>query len=244
MPARQHHDGQDVAIQHARHRNALGGGLDMRRAADGLYQCFAVMRPSAANQRAVDIKKHKCVGLFQLYYSDMEMDFPRKEAPLVVGDITKIRVDAAIHRAGGPHHARVGRIRTKLADVPRQRRGHRRRIASSAIRFHAWGPSTTMEARRTGAVAIATACLDLAEQHGVRTISFPPSAPARTAIRWRRRRHRARHVRRAGLRRADVFWSVRSGHVRRPRAHRGRRITSSRTAESPSSPAASGVDSR
>ena len=46
--------------------HAFGGGLDMRGAPDRLHQRFAMMRPRAANQRAVDVKKHKRVGLFQL----------------------------------------------------------------------------------------------------------------------------------------------------------------------------------
>ncbi len=39
----------------------------MRRAPNGLYQSFAMMRPGAANQCAVDVKKHERVGLHYFF---------------------------------------------------------------------------------------------------------------------------------------------------------------------------------
>jgi hypothetical protein len=32
---------------------------------DRFHQCFPVMQPRAANQRAIHVKKHQCSGMFQ-----------------------------------------------------------------------------------------------------------------------------------------------------------------------------------
>jgi len=125
----------------------------------------------------------------------MEIDFPHgKKLRLVVGDITKLRVDAivnaanaglhggggvdgAIHRAGGPAimreldgiRASAGGCRTGSA------------VATSAgslpaqYVFHAVGP-VYRDGRHGEPEQLANCyrtCLDLAERHGVRTISFP-----------------------------------------------------------------------
>lgn len=125
----------------------------------------------------------------------MEIGFPHgKNLRLVVGDITKIRVDAivnaansalragggvdgAIHRSGGPNiqreldavSARFGgchtgsAVATGAGSLPAQ------------YVFHAVGP--IYEDGRHGEpeqlASCYCACLDLAEQLGVRTISFP-----------------------------------------------------------------------
>jgi hypothetical protein len=52
-----HHRRQDVRIEHALHRNAIGGGLKPGNAADRHDQRLAVVRPRAADQRAIDIEK-------------------------------------------------------------------------------------------------------------------------------------------------------------------------------------------
>jgi O-acetyl-ADP-ribose deacetylase len=125
----------------------------------------------------------------------MEIDFPRgKKLRLVVGDITKIRVDAivnaansrlaggggvdgAIHRVGGPAIMRD-------LDVIREGKGGcptGSAVATGAGSlpakhvFHAVGP-VYRDGRHREAELLANCyrtCLDLAEQHGVRSISFP-----------------------------------------------------------------------
>ena len=125
----------------------------------------------------------------------MEIDFPHgKKLRLVVGDITKIRVDAivnaanaslaggggvdgAIHRAGGPSLMReLDVIRGKMGGCP---------TGSAVVTgcgslpakfvFHAVGP-IYHDGSRGEPEQLASCyrtCLELAEQHGVRTIRFP-----------------------------------------------------------------------
>jgi O-acetyl-ADP-ribose deacetylase len=125
----------------------------------------------------------------------MEIDFPHgKKLRLLVGDITKIRVDAivnaanaglrggggvdgAIHRAGGPAIMREldgirasaggcatgSAVTTSAGSLPAQ------------YVFHAVGP-IYRDGRHGEPEQLANCyltCLDLAERHGVRTISFP-----------------------------------------------------------------------
>jgi O-acetyl-ADP-ribose deacetylase (regulator of RNase III) len=125
----------------------------------------------------------------------MEIDFPHgKKLRLVVGDITKIRVDAivnaanaglrggggvdgAIHRAGGPTimheldgiRASQGRCPTGSAVVTGAGE-----LPAQYV-FHAVGP-VYHDGRHGEPEQLANCygtCLDLAERHGVRTISFP-----------------------------------------------------------------------
>jgi O-acetyl-ADP-ribose deacetylase len=125
----------------------------------------------------------------------MEIDFPHgKKLRLVVGDITKIRVDAivnaanaglrggggvdgAIHRAGGPAimHELDG-IRGNAGGCPT---GGAVATGAGALPaqyvFHAVGP-IYHDGRHGEDKQLANCyrtCLDLAERHGVRTISFP-----------------------------------------------------------------------
>ena len=125
----------------------------------------------------------------------MEMDFPHgKKLRLVIGDITKIRVDAivnaanaglrggggvdgAVHRAGGPAIMReLDGIRTNAGGCPT---GSAVATGAGSLPaqyvFHAVGP--VYHDGRHGEPGQLTncyrTCLDLAERHGVRTISFP-----------------------------------------------------------------------
>jgi O-acetyl-ADP-ribose deacetylase (regulator of RNase III) len=125
----------------------------------------------------------------------MEIDFPHgKKLRLLVGDITKIRVDAmvnaanaglrvgggvdgAIHRAGGPAILReLDGIRASTGGCPTGSA-----VATGAgslpaqFVFHAVGP-IYHDGRHGEAEKLASCyakCLDLAERHGLRTISFP-----------------------------------------------------------------------
>jgi O-acetyl-ADP-ribose deacetylase (regulator of RNase III) len=125
----------------------------------------------------------------------MEINFPGgKKLRLVVGDITRIRVDAivnaanaglrggggvdgAIHRAGGPVIMREldairagsggcptgGAVVTSAGSLPAQ------------FVFHAVGP-IYQDGRHGEPEQLASCyskCLDLAEQHGAHSISFP-----------------------------------------------------------------------
>lgn len=125
----------------------------------------------------------------------MEIDFPHgRKLRLVIGDITKIRVDAivnaansglhggggvdgAIHRAGGPAIMKEldgiraqsggcptgGAVATTAGSLPAQ------------FVFHAVGP-VYRDGRHGEPEHLANCyrtCLDLAEERGVRTISFP-----------------------------------------------------------------------
>jgi O-acetyl-ADP-ribose deacetylase (regulator of RNase III) len=125
----------------------------------------------------------------------MEIDFPHgKKLRLLVGDITKIRVDAmvnaansglrggggvdgAIHRAGGPAlmHELDG-IRGSAGGCPT---GSAVATGAGSLPaqyvFHAVGP-VYHDGRHGEPEQLANCyrtCMDLAEQHGVRTISFP-----------------------------------------------------------------------
>jgi O-acetyl-ADP-ribose deacetylase len=125
----------------------------------------------------------------------MQIDFPgSKKLQLVVGDITRIPVDAivnaansglrggggvdgAIHRAGGPTIMReLDEIRAKTGGCPTGSA-----VVTSAgslpaqFVFHAVGP-IYRDGRHGEPEQLASCyrtCLDLAERHGVRTISFP-----------------------------------------------------------------------
>jgi len=125
----------------------------------------------------------------------MEIEFPHgKKLRLMVGDITKIRVDAmvnaansslragggvdgAIHRAGGPTIqreldticAKSGGCRTGSAVVTGAGSLPAQHI------FHAVGP-VYRDGKHSEPEQLASCyrtCMDLAAQHGVRTISFP-----------------------------------------------------------------------
>jgi O-acetyl-ADP-ribose deacetylase (regulator of RNase III) len=129
------------------------------------------------------------------YYSDMEINFPGgNRIQLVLGDITKIRVDAivnaansglrggggvdgAIHRAGGPAimreldiiRANSGGCATGSAVVTGAGS-----LPAKYI-FHAVGP-VYRDGRQGEPEQLRSCyikCFDLAEQHGVHTISFP-----------------------------------------------------------------------
>jgi O-acetyl-ADP-ribose deacetylase (regulator of RNase III) len=125
----------------------------------------------------------------------MEIDFPHgKKLRLVIGDITKIRVDAmvnaanadlrggggvdgAIHRAGGPAIMRdLNGIRASAGGCPT---GSAVATGAGSLPaqhvFHAVGP-IYRDGKHGEAEQLANCyrtCLNLAEQHGVRTISFP-----------------------------------------------------------------------
>ena len=125
----------------------------------------------------------------------MEIEFPNgKTLRLLMGDITKIRVDAmvnaansalvagggvdgAIHRAGGPAIQReLDAVRQQTGGCPTGSA-----VATSAgslpaqYVFHAVGP-VYRDGKQGEAEQLAscyTACLKLAEEHGARSVSFP-----------------------------------------------------------------------
>lgn len=125
----------------------------------------------------------------------MEIDFPRgKKLRLVVGDITKIRVDAivnaansrlaggggvdgAIHRAGGPAIMReLDAIREAQGGCPT---GSAVATGAGSLPakhvFHAVGP-VYRDGRHREPELLANCyrtCVELAAQHGVRSMSFP-----------------------------------------------------------------------
>src|ERR1700685_2080322 len=125
----------------------------------------------------------------------MEIDFPHgKKLRLLVGDITRIRVDAivnaansglaggggvdgAVHRAGGPAIMReLDVIRESAGGCPT---GSAVVTGAGALPaqyvFHAVGPIYT-DASHGEPDHLANCyrrCLELAEKHGVRSISFP-----------------------------------------------------------------------
>ena len=125
----------------------------------------------------------------------MEIDFPHgKKLRLVIGDITKIRVgaivnaansalragggvDGAIHRAGGPAIQReLDEIRAKSGDCPT---GGAVVTTAGALPaqyvIHAVGP-IYQDGRHGEPDQLASCyrkCLELAEERGERTVSFP-----------------------------------------------------------------------
>ena len=125
----------------------------------------------------------------------MEIDFPNgKKLRLVVGDITKIRVDAivnaansglrggggvdgAIHRAGGSAIMRdLDEIRASSGGCPT---GSAVVTSAGALPaqhvIHAVGP-IYQDGRHNEAALLASCyrkCLELAEEQGARTVSFP-----------------------------------------------------------------------
>ena len=125
----------------------------------------------------------------------MEIDFPNgKKLRLVVGDITKIRVDAivnaansglrggggvdgAVHRAGGSAIMReLDEIRARTGGCPT---GSAVVTTAGALPaqhvIHAVGP-IYQDGRHDEPAQLASCyekCLDLAEEHGARSVSFP-----------------------------------------------------------------------
>ena len=51
-----HHHGQNVRVQHALYRDALGGGLEAGDPPDSVDQRRPMVRSGTSNQRAVDIE--------------------------------------------------------------------------------------------------------------------------------------------------------------------------------------------
>jgi O-acetyl-ADP-ribose deacetylase (regulator of RNase III) len=125
----------------------------------------------------------------------MELDFPNgKKLRLVIGDITTIRVDAivnaansglrggggvdgAVHRAGGPAIMRdLDEIRARTGGCPTGSA-----VATTAgslpaqYVFHAVGPiySDGQHGEPEQLAGCYRTCLELAEERGVRSISFP-----------------------------------------------------------------------
>src|SRR5579863_6187303 len=125
----------------------------------------------------------------------MEKHFPHgKILRLMIGDITKIRVDAivnaansalvggggvdgAIHRAGGPGIMReLDQIRAKQGHCPTGSAVVTTAGALPALHiFHAVGPiyKDGEHGEPEHLTECYRACLDLAEEHGVRSMSFP-----------------------------------------------------------------------
>ena len=125
----------------------------------------------------------------------MQIDFPQdKQLRLLIGDITKIPVDAivnaansglrggggvdgAIHRAGGPAIMReLDEIRTKSGGCPTggavvTTAG----VLPAKYVFHAVGPiyNDGKHGEPEFLASCYRTCLDLAEERDVRTISFP-----------------------------------------------------------------------
>ena len=60
-----HHGCQDVAVQHAGHRHALGSSFHSGYPADGFDKRFAVVFSRAPDQRAVNVEQDECIGWFQ-----------------------------------------------------------------------------------------------------------------------------------------------------------------------------------
>jgi len=52
-----HHLAQNVAIQHALHRDAVRGGRPAREVRDGLFEHLPVVGTGPPQERAVDIKQ-------------------------------------------------------------------------------------------------------------------------------------------------------------------------------------------
>jgi O-acetyl-ADP-ribose deacetylase (regulator of RNase III) len=125
----------------------------------------------------------------------MEIEFPNgKQLRLLIGDITKIRVDGMVNAAnsalaggggvGGAIHRAGGSAIMRELDVIRRQQGGC--PTGSAVPttagslpaqyvFHAVGP-VYHDGRKGEAESLASCyrtCLRLAEEHGVRSISFP-----------------------------------------------------------------------
>ena len=125
----------------------------------------------------------------------MEIDFPSgKKLRLIIGDITKIRVDAmvnaantalaggggvdgAIHRVGGPNIMReLDAIRARSGGCPT---GSAVETSAGALPaqyvFHAVGPvySNGQKGEAELLASCYSTCLQFAEGRGVRSISFP-----------------------------------------------------------------------
>jgi O-acetyl-ADP-ribose deacetylase len=125
----------------------------------------------------------------------MEIDFPNgKKLRLVIGDITKIRVDAivnaantglrggggvdgAIHRAGGPTIMReLDEIRDRTGGCPT---GGAVVTSAGALPaqnvIHAVGPiyKDGLHDEPAQLASCYRTCLELAEERGARTVSFP-----------------------------------------------------------------------
>jgi O-acetyl-ADP-ribose deacetylase len=215
---------------------------------------------------------------FNFYYSvgctitNMEIDFPHgKKLRLLVGDITKIRVDAmvnaansglrggggvdgAIHRAGGPAIMReLDGIRASAGGCPT---GSAVTTGAGSLPaqyvFHAVGP-VYHDGRHGEPEQLANCyrkCLDLAEQHGVRTISFP--AISTGVYGYPLEEAAAVALDTIAERLAHPDCPIRDillvlfdpGSYTAYARIAAARVTSSRSGESPSSPAASGADSR
>jgi O-acetyl-ADP-ribose deacetylase (regulator of RNase III) len=202
----------------------------------------------------------------------MEIDFPHgKKLRLVVGDITKIRVDAivnaanaglrggggvdgAIHRAGGPAIMReLDEIRASAGGCPS---GSAVVTSAGALRarhvFHAVGPiyRDGMHGEARKLAVCYNACFDLAEQHGARTISFPAISTGAYGYPLEEAAGIALETMAARLRNPDcqvqevllILFDQGAYAVHARIA--ADRITSSKSAESPSSPAASGAGSQ
>ena len=56
------HARENIAIEHALHGHAFGGGLEPGDAPDGVDQGLAMMRTRAAQQSSVDIEEHQGSG--------------------------------------------------------------------------------------------------------------------------------------------------------------------------------------
>ena len=202
----------------------------------------------------------------------MEIDFPHgKKLRLVVGDITKIRVDAivnaanaglrggggvdgAIHRAGGPVIMReLDGIRASTGGCPS---GSAVVTGAGALParhvFHAVGPiyRDGMHDEAGKLAACYSACFDLAEQMGARTISFPAISTGAYGYPLEEAAGIALETMAARLRNPDcqvqevllILFDQGAYAVHARIA--ADRITSSKSAESPSSPAASGAGSQ
>jgi len=202
----------------------------------------------------------------------MEIDFPHgKKLRLVIGDITKIRVDAivnaanaslgggggvdgAIHRAGGPAIMReLDGIRANTGGCPT---GSAVVTSAGALParhvFHAVGPvyrdGTHGEARKLAACY--NTCFDLAEQHGARSISFPAISTGAYGYPLEEAAGIALDTIAARLRNPDcqvqdaLLILFDQGAYALHARIAADRITSSKSAGSPSWPAASGAGSQ
>ncbi len=156
------------------------------------------MRSGTADQRAVDVKKNKSGSDAQGHFYNnicMEKRFPGdKVLRLVVGDITRVPADAivnaankglrggggvdgAIHRAGGSSIMKeLDRIRAEKGGCPT---GSAVVTSAGALParyvFHAVGPIYRGGERDEAEMleSCYSTCLKLAEEHGVRVLSFP-----------------------------------------------------------------------